>query len=170
MACRLQPSLDMKKSSWIVLGFSFLIMGCQAAGPVREMESGSFSALWRTYSHCHAETKLEELNQDASVLRAAANHSGSQDGFVIPLPSKLQRLVTMPSTRLAVDVKAMAASCTLRAGQTAAKMGKVDVARSLLESVLEYHPQSEYAFYSMQAKTMLLELDNPAITVSFRTP
>lgn len=160
----------MKPLSCILLGFSLFMLGCQTGGPLKEAESGSFSSLWRTYGHCHSESNLEQLNQDASILRAAANRSVSQDGFVIPLPGKIQRLVSAPSARLAVDVKAMAASCTIRAGQTAAKLGKVDVARSLLESVFEYHPQSDYAYYSSQAKSMLLELDNPAVTVSLRMP
>jgi hypothetical protein len=161
----------MKKSLWILLGLSLLTLGCQTGSPLKEGESTSFSALWRTYGHCHAETDLEELRRDASVLQAAANRSVSPDGFVIPLPGKIERLVSTPSARLAVDVKAMAASCSLRAGQTAARVGKVDVARSLLESIFEYHPQSDYAYYSAQAKSMLLELDPPSnITVSLRIP
>jgi hypothetical protein len=161
----------MKKLSWVLIGLSLLTLGCQTGTPLKDGENGSFSTLWRTYGHCHAETDLDQLEQDASILRAAANRSISQDGFVIPLPEKIGRLVSTPSARLAVDVKAMAASCSLRAGQTAAKVGKLDVARSLLESILEYHPQADYAYYSAQAKSVLLELDAPSsITVSLRIP
>ena len=127
-------------------------------------------SLWNTYAHCHAETDLEQLKHDALILSEAANGSQPGESFVIPLPGKIERLVTTPSARLAVDVKAMAASCSLRAGQAAVNMGKIDVARSLLESILANHPEADYAYYSMQAKSMLSELDSRAVKVSLRTP
>ncbi|HJT21709.1 MAG TPA: hypothetical protein VJ746_14630 [Nitrospira sp.] len=124
-------------------------------------------SLWNTYALCQGESDLEQLSQHALMLKKAASHAAPQDSFVIPLPGQIQRLVTTPSSRFAVDVKAMAASCSLRAAQLAMQRGKDDVARSLLESVLEYH-HSDYAYYSTQARSMLSELDNPAIRVSFR--
>lgn len=113
---------------------------------------------------------LEPLRQDAVVLNAAAAKSASPAGFVVPLPGRIERLVTTPSARLAVDVKAMAASCSLRAAQAAINLQKFDVARPLLESVLAYHPQSDYAYYSMQAKSILSSLDTAIVQVSFKLP
>jgi len=157
----------MRKALLIVLGLSILtIVGCQTPTHTKDGENGSFSSLWQVYSRCNGGGTVDELNRDALILRNAANRSISQDGFVLPLPIKIERLVSAPSTRLAVDVKAMAASCSLRAGQAAAQTGQIEVARSLFESVLEYRPQAEYAYYSLQAKAALLNLDNPAITVS----
>ena len=157
----------MRKAFLILLGLSILtIVGCQTPLHTKDGENGSFSSLWQTYSRCNSGGTVDELNRDALLLRHAANRSISQDGFVLPLPMKIERLVSAPSTRLAVDVKAMAASCSLRAGQAAAQIGQVEVARVLFESVLEYTPQTEYAYYSLQAKAGLLNLDNPAITVS----
>ena len=151
------------------VGFIPLLFGCQTGNAVKP-DSGGFMNLWNTYAHCHAETDLEQLKHDASVLSAAANQSLSAETFVIPLPGQIERLVTTPSARLAVDVKAMAASCSLRAGQAAVNMGKIDIARSLLQSILDYHPEADYAYYSMQAKSMLLELDSAAVKVSLRIP
>jgi hypothetical protein len=122
-------------------------------------------SLWNTYALCQGESDLEQLSQHALMLKKAASHTVSQNSFIIPLPGQIQRLVTTPSSRFAVDVKAMAASCSLRAGQVAMQKGKDDLARSLFQSVLEYH-HLDYAYYSMQAKMMLSELDNPAVRVS----
>jgi len=155
------------KNAFIILSLSVLALtGCQTQTHVRDGDGASFSSLWQTYSHCNSGDTLDQLNHDAQILRTAANHSFSLDGFVIPLPIKIERLVSAPSARLAVDVKAMAASCSLRAGQVATQVGQIEVARSLFESVLEYRPQSDYAYYSLQAKAALLSLDNPAVTVS----
>lgn len=157
----------MRKAFLIVLSLSILtIVGCQTPNHTKDGENGSFSSLWQTYSRCNGGGTVDELNRDALILRNAANRSISQDGFVLPLPIKIERFVSVPSTRLAVDVKAMAASCSLRAGQAAVQTGQIEVARTLFESVLEYRPQAEYAYYSLQAKAALLNLDNPAITVS----
>lgn len=157
----------MKSTLPILVGLSLLTMlGCQSSNLAREGDNSSFSALWQTYSRCNSGGSIDQLNRDALTLRTAAKRSNPQDGFVIPLPVNLERLVSAPSARLAVDVKAMAASCSLRAGQAAAQIGQIEVARSLFESVLEYRPQADYAYYSLQAKAGLLNLDNPAIAVS----
>jgi hypothetical protein len=85
---------------------------------------------------------------------------------VLPLPGKLERLVATPSARLAVDVKAMSAACSLRAGQAAVEARQFDVAKELLKTILEFHPQSDYAFYSVQAKAILSEIDPQSVQVS----
>jgi hypothetical protein len=67
-------------------------------------------------------------------------------------------------------VKAMSAACSLRAGQAAVEAERFDVARELLHSILEYHPQSDYTFYSLQAKAILSELEPTNVQVSLSTP
>jgi len=126
--------------------------------------------LWNTYAHCQNAADVEDLKQDASVLATAANRTISHDAFVLPLPGKIERLVTTPSARLAVDVKAMAAACSLRAGQVAIDARKFDLARPLLESIFGYHPQSEYVYYSAQAKSLLTSLDSDVVRVSLQRP
>jgi len=126
-------------------------------------------SLWSTYTHCQSSTDLEQLHHDASVLREAAQRSLDRDAFVLPLPGKLDRFVATPSARLAVDVKAMSAACSLLAGQAAIEAQQLDIARELLHSILAYHPQSDYAFYSTQAKAILSELDPTSFQVSFST-
>src|SRR5262245_10712887 len=113
MAYALHYGSDMRKSALTILSLSILLLGCQTGSPLKGSDNGSFMSLWNTYAHCQSGSDLEQLRQDASVLKTAANRSVTQDGFVIPLPGQIQKLVTAPSARLAVDVKAMAASCSL---------------------------------------------------------
>ena len=56
-------------------------------------------------------------------------------------------------------MKALAAACALRAGSAAIKGGKPDVAKDLLRTILIYQCQPEYAYYVLEAKTLLSELE-----------
>jgi hypothetical protein len=169
MARRLQfRSFRMNTKHLLLASLVFLAVGCQSAQPVRQSatDNGSFMSLWYVYSHCQSAKNWEELQHDAVVLSTSAKRTVSADGFVLPLPGKLERLVTTPSARLAVDVKAMSAACSLRAGQAAVEARRIDVAKQLLKGILEYHPQSDYAFYSTQAKALLSEIEPQSLRVS----
>ena len=156
----------------MILTLAFLALGCQSGQPVRQSatDNGSFMGLWSVYSHCQSATEFEELKHDAVLLSASAKRTVSSDGFVLPLPGKLERLVTTPSARLAVDVKAMSAACSLRAGQAAVEARRYDVAKELLRGILDYHPQADYAFYTLQAKAILSEIDPASVEVSLNHP
>lgn len=147
---------------------ALLLSGCQSAPAVKgsPADNGSFMSLWSVYSHCQTATDFEQLTQDAVVLSTSAKRTVSQDGFVLPLPGKLERLVTTPSARLAVDVKAMSAACSLRAGQAAVEARRYETAKELLKGILESYPQSDYAFYTIQAKALLSELDPEHFQIS----
>ena len=158
----------MKTWNLIVAAVALLVVGCQSAPPIKgsPADNGSFMSLWSVYSHCQTATDVEQLTQDAVVLSTSAKRTVSQDGFVLPLPGKLERLVTTPSARLAVDVKAMSAACSLRAGQAAVEARRYETAKELLKGILESYPQSDYAFYTIQAKALLSELDPEHFQVS----
>jgi hypothetical protein len=134
------------------------------------IDNGSFMSLWNSYSHCQATTDLDQLREDALTLTNVANRSLTQEGFVLPLPSKLEQIVSTPAARFAVDIKAMAAACSLRAGSAAVEAGKLDVAKDLLRTILNYQPQSEYAYYTLQAKALLSELETKVIEVTLNLP
>lgn len=152
----------------LLASLAVLTLGCQSGQPIRQSapDNGGFMGLWSTYSHCQSAKDWAELAHDATVLRSSAKRTVSGDGFVLPLPGKLERLVTAPSARLAVDVQAMSAACSLRAGQAAVEARRYDVAKELLKSILDYHPESDYAFYSVQAKAILSEIDAETVQVS----
>ena len=158
----------MKNHLLLLATISILAAGCQAGPPIKQaaVDNGTFMRLWDVYSECQNITDFEQLKQDTVVLSAAAGESLSQGAFVLPLPEKLQQFVTMPPARFAVDLKAMSAACSLRVGQVAFETRRFDVARELLKAILEYHPQSEYTYYSLQAKAILSVLEPSSVQVS----
>jgi len=164
----------MKNLRIIVVSILVSVAGFQTGQTAQAaaIDNGSFMSLWSSYSHCQATTDVNQLREDALTLTNAANHSGiqEQDSFVLPLPGKLEQFVPTPAARFAVDVKAMAAACSLRAGSAAVEAGKLDIAKDLLQTVLSYQPQSEYAYYALQAKALLSEIETNVIEVTLNLP
>ena len=162
----------MKTLRVILVSIVVSVAGFQTGQPVQAaaIDNGSFMSLWSTYSHCQATTDIDQLRENALTLTNAANRSLSQEAFVLHLPGKLEKLVSTPEARLSVDVKAMAAACSLRAGSAAVEAGKLDVAKDLLQTILSYQPQSEYAYYTLQAKALLSELETNVIEVTLNLP
>lgn len=158
----------MRTNQLLLAALALLSIGCQTGQPVKQAaaDNGSFMGLWSVYSHCQNAKEFEDLKHDASVLSTSAKRTVSGNGFVLPLPRKLEGLVTTPSARLAVDVKAMSAACSLRAGHAAVEARRFDVARELLHGILEYNPQADYAFYTTQAKALLSEIEPERLHVS----
>jgi hypothetical protein len=162
----------MKNFRLMLVGILVSVAGFQTGQPVQAaaIDNGSFMSLWRSYSHCQATTDIDQLREDALTLTNAANRSLTQEGFVLPLPGKLEKFVSTPAARFAVDVKAMAAACSLRAGSAAVEAGKLDIAKDLLQTILTYQPQSEYAYYTLQAKALLSELETSIVQVTLNLP
>jgi len=134
------------------------------------IDNRSFMSLWNTYSHCQTTNDFAQLRDNALTLTNAATRSLREESFVLPLPDTLEQFVSTPAARFAVDVKAMAAACSLRASFAAVEAGKVDVAKDLLQPILSYQPQSEYAYYSQQAKSLLSELEPSIVEVTLNRP
>jgi len=162
----------MKNFSLILMSILISIAGLQTGQPVHAaaIDNGSFMSLWSSYSHCQATTDIDQLREDALTLTNAANRSLTQESFVLPLPGKLEQFVSTPAARFAVDVKAMAAACSLRAGSAAVGARQLDIAKDLLQTILSYQPQSEYAYYALQAKALLSELETKIVEVVFSNP
>jgi len=162
----------MKNFRMMLVGILVSVAGLFAGQPVQAstIDNGSFMSLWTTYSQCQSTTDINQLREAASLLTNAANRSLTQESFVLPLPGKLEQFVSTPAARFAVDVKAMAAACSLRAGSAAVAAGKIDVAKDLLKTILNYQPQSEYAYYALQAKSLLSELETNTVQVTLRIP
>jgi ABC-type Fe3+-hydroxamate transport system substrate-binding protein len=132
-----------------------VLAGCQTTQPVAKstaLENTAFMRLWTTYSECRSSTDLDAMRAAARQLNQAAITTTSDRDFVLPLPKQIERLVSKPPTRLAVDPKAMAASCTLHTGHAALNAGRNDVAAEMFRLVMDGHPQTEYAYYVEQAR------------------
>jgi hypothetical protein len=155
----------------LVLGFVLLASGCQSSQTSNLVnnhhDNDRFMSLWQRYNACRVASDFERAHLELKQLSSAA-FLNDQDGFVLPLPTKLQRWVSAPTNRQAVDVRAMAASCSLRAGQLALHEGQIDTARDLFSSVLTHHKDVS-PYYVVQAKRLLTELDRGVI-VSLKTP
>lgn len=162
----------MKNLRVIVVSILVAVAGLQTGQTVQaaSIDNGSFMSLWSSYSHCQTTTDVNQLREDALTLTNAATHSLAQESFVLPLPEKLEQFVGTPAARFAVDVTAMAAACSLRAGSAAVEAGKLDIAKELLRTVLSYQPQSEYAYYALQAKALLSEIEPSVIEVTLNRP
>ena len=162
----------MKNFRMMLVGILVSVAGLLSGQPVQAatIDNGSFMGLWTTYSQCQTTTDLNQLREAASTLTSAANRSLTQESFVLPLPGKLEQFVSAPAARFAVDVKAMAAACSLRAGSAAVVAGKIDVAKDLLKTILNYQPQSEYAYYALQAKALLSELETNTVQITLHIP
>jgi hypothetical protein len=158
----------MKTLRVLVVSILVSLGGFQLDQPVQAaaIDNGSFMSLWNTYSHCQATSDFVQLRENALTLTHAANQSLTEEGFILPLPGKLEEFVSTPAARFAVDVQAMAAACSLRAGFAAMEAGQLDIAKDLLKPILNYQPESEYAYYSLQAKSLLSELEPSAIEVT----
>lgn len=155
----------------LVLGLVLLTSGCQSShisGLVdARHDNDRFMSLWQRYNACRIASDFGHAHMELKQLSSAALLK-EQDGFVLPLPTKLQRWVSAPANRQAVDVRAMAASCSLRAGQLALHEGRIDAARDLFSSVLVHHKDVS-PYYTLRAKRLLAELDRGVI-VSLKTP
>ena len=162
----------MKNIRLIVVSILALVVWFQTSQAVQAatIDNGSFMSLWNTYSNCQAATDVDQLRENALTLTNAADHSLTQEGFVLPLPDKLEKLVSAPSVRFAVDVNAMAAACSLRAGSAAVEAGRLALAKELLQTVLNYQSQPDLAYYVIQAKALLSEIQPNVIEVTFNRP
>ncbi len=148
-----------------LLGVAILASGCAtgASSQLTEVKNSGFMSLWNTYADCKSTSDLAQASSDLKQLRSASQEV--YEGFVLPLPTHLERLVANPTSRVAVDVEAMAASCALYSGELALNQGQTDTARDLLVSVIRLHKQ-ENSYYVLRAKTLLARLGQ-VINVSF---
>jgi len=161
-----------KQSIGSVLGLALLISGCQTGTPLKTvgLDNPGFMNLWGTYTHCKSTSDLGETQQAMGKLTTAALVGKGHDGFVLPMPYQLERFVATPASRLAVDVHAMAASCSLHAGQVALSSGRIDLAREAVASVMTLHKENqEPTYYLAQAHKLMAEMDN-GVQISLRTP
>ena len=150
-----------------LVGGMLLLVGCQAnlASKPTEFDNSHFMSLWETYSACKTASDLRQASSGMQRLTEIAvrkSNSEGRDGFVLPLPSRLERLVSSPPSRLAVDVQAMTAACSIHTGQLALHEGSVDLARDAFSSVLTLGDGLS-PYYIRQAKRFLTELEQGVV-------
>lgn len=151
------------KNAALVLGLLIFLGGCQgvqrantAAVP---LDNAGFMTAWDVYRHCQAGTDdVDTMRADMKQLSRVASAQASTHDLPFSLPDFVKRVMTKPTSRLAADPGAMAAACALSAGQAALRIERMDVAAEMFRTVLQNHPQPEYAYYVDQAQAGMDEI------------
>lgn len=145
----------------ILLLAALSAVGCQSNPALTSVryDNVRFMDVWSTYTHCLSADESQVALQDSTKLQDVSRAQTTRSSLDTILPAGLKNMVAQPSSRLAVDVHAMAASCGLHAGNLAMSAGELDVARHQFREVLHGHAESDYAYYTAQARERLTQLE-----------
>ena len=75
------------------------------------------------------------------------------------IPDGIERLVDERPSRLAVDPRAMAASCALLAGYQARATGQPQLAAEMFAHIVSHYPVERYRYYVVQAYYGLKQIE-----------
>ncbi len=148
-----------------------LVTGCTSSPStlISESRNSGFMSLWNTYADCKSTSDFVQAESDLKQLRSAhVQEPEVYEGFVLPLPARIERLVSNPASRVAVDVEAMVSACALHAGELALDQGHIDIARDLFVSVITLHDaeDAENSYYVLKARNLLGRLGQ-GVNISF---
>ncbi|MGH7233636.1 MAG: hypothetical protein ACREJU_20080 [Nitrospiraceae bacterium] len=150
------------KVSALIVGLGLLLAGCQTGHSIDKhagLDNAGFMSLWDTYSYCKIGTDLTAMHTAAQRLNQLAYRPAIVNASDSPLPKAIQRWVSEPPARLAVDPKAMAAACSVHTGQVALSVGRHDLADEMFRSVLQY-PAITSPYYIEQARAGLAQVSS----------
>lgn len=152
---------DIRAGVFAILVAALSVVGCQSNPATTSVryDNVRFMDVWSTYTHCLSSDQTQSALLDSHKLREVSQAQALRSPLDDFLPTKLKSMVTQPATRLAVDVHAMAAACSLHAGNLAVSVGEHDLARNEFRQVLENQTQSDYSYYASQARERLSYLD-----------
>ena len=152
---------DIRVGIFAILVASLSLVGCQSNPATTSVryDNVRFMDVWSTYTHCLSSDQTQSALLDSHKLREVSQSQALRSPLDDFLPTKLKSMVTQPAARLAVDVHAMAAACSLHAGNLAVAVGEHDLARNEFRQVLENQTQSDYSYYASQARERLSYLD-----------
>lgn len=147
---------DKKSSIWLI-GLCLISLSCvgcqglQAKTPGElALENHDFISLWDAYNYCLSGSNTQEMKKSLEVLHSAPKPI-SLDDSPIPVPRFLKKLSSTRSSRLAVDPRAMAASCSIHLAELASQSADWDTALRTFQSIVENYPEPQYAFYVSEA-------------------
>ena len=151
-----------KMSLVAVLATGLFAAGCQS-GPATtsvRYDNVRFMDIWGTYTHCLSSDEAQAAMLDSSKLQQVSQIRTHPSPLEDLFPTKLKNRVAQPASRLAVDIHAMAAACSLHAGDLAISVGEHDLARNQFRQILSSHTQSDYSYYAAQARERLSNLES----------
>ncbi len=114
------------------------------------MEDQHFLDTWDAYNYCMEGSDIQQMLANLQLLDSAPKPI-SLDDSPIPIPLFLKKLSSARSSRLAVDPRAMAASCSIHLAEVAQQSADSYTALLTLQSIIKNYPEPQYAFYVTKA-------------------
>ena len=129
-------------------------IGCQAfkvknPGELA-LKNHDFVELWDAYNNCQTGIHPQNMRRNLEILQAAPKPI-SLDDSPIPIPKFIKKLTSTRNSRLAVDPRAMAASCSIRLAEVAQQQADWDTSLRTLQDLIAQYPEPQYAFYVSEA-------------------
>lgn len=141
-----------------LLGLSMI--GCQSLQPKNPgelaLKNHDFVELWEAYNDCQAGLYPQAMQRNLEILQSAPTPI-SLDDSPIPVPKFIKKLSSTRNSRLAVDPRAMAASCSIHLAEVAQQMSDWDTSLRTLQDIVDQYPEPQYAFYVSEASRALEE-------------
>lgn len=140
---------------------SITVIGCQGLQPKSSgelaLEDQDFLGIWEAYNHCVDGFDIQHMQANLEVL-ASAPKPISLDDSPIPVPAFLKKLSTARGSRLAVDPRAMAVSCSIHLAEVAQLSADWPTALRTFQKILKDYPEPQYAFYVSKANQAIEQM------------
>ena len=147
-----------------------LLVGCQSFQPSAPGElaikEGDFVGLWDAYNFCMVGRNIAQIQGNLTELKSAPRPISLNES-PIPIPTFIKQWTSSRSSRLAVDPRAMAASCSIHLAEVAQHNQNFEAAYRILETMSSDFPEPQYAYYVAKANQTLEQLHSSFHTVSF---
>lgn len=145
-----------------------LIVGCQSFQPTTPgelaLENNGFIGLWDAYNDCLNGSNAQLMQKKLQALHSAPKPL-SLDDSPISVPDFIKELASTRNSRLAVDPRAMAASCSIRVAEVAQQSGDWETSLLVFQDTVKNFPEPQYAYYVSKA-TQAMEQFSGIIPVS----
>ena len=151
---RIRLSQQMLCNLLLAALLSFAVAGCQGFQPKNQGELAlrdqDFMDIWDAYNHCMTGYDIPQMQTSLNVLDSAPKPISLNDS-PIPVPKFLKKLSSARNSRLAVDPRAMAASCSIHLAEVAQESADWHTALQAFQSIIKNYPEPQYAFYVTKA-------------------
>ena len=141
----------------VVLGLTGCTLFQQTPQGESLIDQVAFEGYIEDHTSCMNTENLSEIENIISRLENAPIPVSAEESS-LPIPEFLVNLTSKPISRLAIDPKSLAASCTLHAGQVALKQGKPESAYQLFSSIVAKYHEPSYSYYVKQAHSSLRDI------------
>ena len=128
------------------------------------MKDQHFLDIWDAYNQCIYGSDFQQMQANLQVLDSAPKPI-SLDDSPIPVPLFLKTLTSDRGSRLAVDPRAMAASCSIHLAEVAQQSADSYTALQTFQSIIKNYPEPQYAFYVSKANQAIEHLSSVGLHI-----